>query len=425
MAGNNGILEVLKEDNFMDDGVKIYGTLQNPLFVANDIAKLLDIKNIISTMSEFSENHKVLAKIQTKGGKQEVNMLTEFGLYKLIFISRKPQALQFQEWVFNVLQQIRLNGYYIRDEFKEKLAKKEQEVQDLQKKLEQRKHTTEKSGVVYIAGNAKEKHRNIYKVGETINESKRVSSMNTCESDNCFMIYKSFQTKDRKLAEKLIHTYLESNNLKYEKEFFSAELSKLIDIVYCFTTFVNQIVSDDDNHSINEVTKKLLSNMTVTTEDLKEIIKEELKEVSHPPTPMPQNITNNNDQSTTNNNTTINITINTKDLKFFDPETYKTFIEEHLRLDDTSKAITQTLINAFVKYTESKEIKPKKYIKGGGAQSYYFAKDFKDEFVKVLEETLDRSQIKLKFLENGKEKCAPRGFHGVKMLHTEKEETPL
>ena len=44
------------------------------------------------------------------GRLQETNMLTEQGLYKILMISRKPIAKDFQKWVFNIIKEIRLNS---------------------------------------------------------------------------------------------------------------------------------------------------------------------------------------------------------------------------------------------------------------------------------------------------------------------------
>lgn len=89
------------------------------------------------------------------------------------------------------------------DENKQLLMAKDNELKLL---LESKKHTTDKKGIVYIACNLKEANRNIYKVGKALND-KREYSMNTYESDRCFKILRKFNTSNRDLAEKLIHTH--------------------------------------------------------------------------------------------------------------------------------------------------------------------------------------------------------------------------
>jgi anti-repressor protein len=50
--------------------------------------------------------------MHTLGGDQQVTFLTEKGLYKVLFKSRKPIAEKFQNWVCEVIKEIRLNGLY-------------------------------------------------------------------------------------------------------------------------------------------------------------------------------------------------------------------------------------------------------------------------------------------------------------------------
>jgi hypothetical protein len=50
--------------------------------------------------------------MHTHGGTQEVTFLTAKGLYKVLFKSRKPIAEQFQNWVCDVIEEIRLTGKY-------------------------------------------------------------------------------------------------------------------------------------------------------------------------------------------------------------------------------------------------------------------------------------------------------------------------
>jgi len=72
--------------------VRIFGTFENPLFVANDIGKILGIKRIITTISEY-ENDEIVRGIQivdfkSDSGYATVNMLTEAGLYRILYTSR-------------------------------------------------------------------------------------------------------------------------------------------------------------------------------------------------------------------------------------------------------------------------------------------------------------------------------------------------
>ena len=56
--------------------------------------------------------------------------MTEKGLYKVLFKCRKPIAQTFQNWVCDVIKEIRLSGTYT---LQQKLEEKEKENQELHK----------------------------------------------------------------------------------------------------------------------------------------------------------------------------------------------------------------------------------------------------------------------------------------------------
>lgn len=59
-------------------------------------------------------DEKGVSIIDTLGGKQEVTVISESGLYNVILLSRKPEAKKFKRWVTHeVLPQIRRHGAYI------------------------------------------------------------------------------------------------------------------------------------------------------------------------------------------------------------------------------------------------------------------------------------------------------------------------
>ena len=92
--------------------VPIYGTHEDPLFKAKDIGDMLNLSNIRVTIKDFNEKQKVVSKAYTAGGLQDTLMLTERGLYKVLMTSRSKLAEQFQDWVSDVIKEIRLTGQY-------------------------------------------------------------------------------------------------------------------------------------------------------------------------------------------------------------------------------------------------------------------------------------------------------------------------
>ena len=107
-------MDIVKAFNTNDlhTEIIIKGTIDDPLFRASDIGLVLDITTIHSVIRDFDESEKVLHTMQTLGGAQEVTFLTEKGLYKVLFRSRKPIAQKFQNWVCEVIKELRLKGIY-------------------------------------------------------------------------------------------------------------------------------------------------------------------------------------------------------------------------------------------------------------------------------------------------------------------------
>lgn len=85
-----------------------------PWFVGKDVAEALGFTNSRDAISThvFLED-KGVATIDTLGGKQEMTIINESGLYALIFGSRLKSAKEFKHWVTSeVLPSIRKTGKY-------------------------------------------------------------------------------------------------------------------------------------------------------------------------------------------------------------------------------------------------------------------------------------------------------------------------
>lgn len=85
----------------------------NLWFNASDVCRTLELTNVTMALRVLDEDEKGLKIVETLGGDQQVNFITEPGLYKLISRSRKPEAKRFDRWVrHEVLPQIRKTGSY-------------------------------------------------------------------------------------------------------------------------------------------------------------------------------------------------------------------------------------------------------------------------------------------------------------------------
>ena len=100
--------------NFNQHGVRIaFDVNGQPLFCLPDVGQALDIKNAIA--SRFKLNPKGVHEMYTltNGGTQKLTFISEENLYRIVFRSTKPEAINFQNWVFaEVLPTIRKTGSY-------------------------------------------------------------------------------------------------------------------------------------------------------------------------------------------------------------------------------------------------------------------------------------------------------------------------
>ena len=139
-------MEVVKafNENNLHTEIIIKGTHLEPLFRANDVAEILEMGNVRSTIQNFDKSEKVVHTMDTLGGSQQVTFLTEKGLYKILFKSRKPIAERFKNWVCEVIKEIRLKGVYdlqkaIKEKNNEILQLEEKKEKELQDKLTKQK----------------------------------------------------------------------------------------------------------------------------------------------------------------------------------------------------------------------------------------------------------------------------------------------
>jgi Uncharacterized phage-encoded protein len=116
-------LMVIDEREILGVDVKIYGTVENPLFLAKDVAEWLDYaykdknkgtRNVNMMLESVDANEKFkVARLLPSGKIVENWFLTEDGLYETFMLSKKPKAKEFKKELKQVIKQIRLTGGYI------------------------------------------------------------------------------------------------------------------------------------------------------------------------------------------------------------------------------------------------------------------------------------------------------------------------
>lgn len=123
-------LQVIKQQEVLGKGFTVYGTIEEPLFLAKDVAEWIDYswtnskktsRKTGQMLATVDDDEKFKATIQplqcstpsSHGGARENTemwFLTEYGLYEVLMQSRKPIAKKFKKEVKRILKELRLTG---------------------------------------------------------------------------------------------------------------------------------------------------------------------------------------------------------------------------------------------------------------------------------------------------------------------------
>lgn len=109
------IINVLKQTELLGHQFSVYGTAEEPLFLAKEVAECIeyDTSSLNKFTAQVDDDEKVRKIVPTLGGNQEMWLLTEDGIYEVLMQSRKPIAKQFKKGVKKILHDIRTTGGYI------------------------------------------------------------------------------------------------------------------------------------------------------------------------------------------------------------------------------------------------------------------------------------------------------------------------
>ena len=113
---------------FEGNNVEVFELNGQVLFNPKHVAEILDIKNVNDNLRKMNKHQVIKVKNSDIGNADfrklnnaGENFLTESGVYKLVFTSRKPEAEKFSDWVTDeVLPTIRKHGAYMTNEVIEK-----------------------------------------------------------------------------------------------------------------------------------------------------------------------------------------------------------------------------------------------------------------------------------------------------------------
>lgn len=112
-------LTIINEQEVLGKRFAVYGTVDEPLFVAKDVAEWIEHSNPTEMLKSVDDDEKLTSTILRAGQIREVNLLKENGLYEVLMQSRKPLAKEFKKKVKEILKLIRKHGLYAIDDLLE------------------------------------------------------------------------------------------------------------------------------------------------------------------------------------------------------------------------------------------------------------------------------------------------------------------
>ena len=105
MQMNN--INIIDEREVLGFDFKVYGDVDNPLFLAKDVANWIEHNKPSEMILNVDDDEKLKAIISHSGQSREMWFLTEDGLYEVLMQSRKPIAKEFKKKVKEILKELR------------------------------------------------------------------------------------------------------------------------------------------------------------------------------------------------------------------------------------------------------------------------------------------------------------------------------
>ncbi|MGL6132304.1 MAG: BRO family protein [Fusobacteriaceae bacterium] len=93
--------------NILGMELTVFNDELNPMFLAKEIADILNIENVSDMISRLDSTERSRLKLGRQG---ETNLLTEFGVYEILMTSRKKAAKDFRKGFKEFLKAYRLNA---------------------------------------------------------------------------------------------------------------------------------------------------------------------------------------------------------------------------------------------------------------------------------------------------------------------------
>lgn len=103
-------IEVIDKRSVLSQEITTYGDLENPIFLAKDVADWIEHTDLSRMVNLVDEDEKLKRTLYVSGQRREMWFVTEDGLYEILMQSRKPIAKKFKKEVKQILKELRLQN---------------------------------------------------------------------------------------------------------------------------------------------------------------------------------------------------------------------------------------------------------------------------------------------------------------------------
>lgn len=125
-------MEKIKLENWNGFVIRFVSVKDEWHAVLKDVAEALNYRDAFNAGKYLPEKYKGTTFCSTPGGTQELITVSEVGLYRLISRSNKPEAQEFQDWIYNTIKQLRQNvGLEAYEAFRMLDKQKQREAMDI------------------------------------------------------------------------------------------------------------------------------------------------------------------------------------------------------------------------------------------------------------------------------------------------------
>ncbi len=238
----DNVLTVVQETEILGKSVKLYRSIENPLFEASDIACWLDIQNVSQMLkqAEIPNSEKGIFLKYTLGGNQNSLFITEEAMYDVLMSSRKKEAKPFRREIKKYLKSIRLTGAAIPTGNEEKM------VSYYFSSL-----SSETQGI--IVNELMEKNKELQQFYDDLMNTEGLMSMNTCAKELGIGEYKLF-ARMREIG--ILFKNENGDNVPYEKPVHKGKFASIPAIAPDGTAHLQTRVYPDGISYITKLLRK-------------------------------------------------------------------------------------------------------------------------------------------------------------------------